>query len=102
MFKSFFPKPKMFFSSAAIWSGICLALWYGFWRDFGATFGMGPIEEFQKPIGLGFFVTNDALWFYGYFLAVTALFCAFWQVFDRECRWKRWSVWGTAFLLIVT
>jgi len=102
LFQSFFPKPKQLFISAAIWTMISLATWYGFWRDFGIHFGMGPMAEEAKPIGLGFFITPDAQWFYAFFLATMVLFCGFWQFYGRECKWRGWSIWGTAFLLIVT
>ena len=30
MFVSFFPRPKLFFLSAIIWTALAMALWYGF------------------------------------------------------------------------
>ncbi len=32
MFVSFFPRPKLFFLSAAIWIALAMAVWYGFVR----------------------------------------------------------------------
>ncbi|MSE19455.1 peptide transporter, partial [Pantoea agglomerans] len=30
MFKSFFPRPALFFSSAAVWSLVAIFAWFGF------------------------------------------------------------------------
>jgi len=102
LFESFFPKPKWLLASAAGWAIVCVAIWYGFWRNFGSQFGMGPMAEDKKPVGLAFFVTPDSLWFYLFFLAAIFLFCLFWQIYARDCKWRGWSVWGTAFILIIT
>ena len=102
MFHSFFPKPKLLALSAIVWTAVVITFWYAFWKGLGAQFGMPPMDEDKKPVGLAYFITPDAIWFYSYFIAALLLFCAFWQVYGRECEWRRWSLWGTAFILIIT
>lgn len=102
MFQSFFPSPKLFFSSAAIWSLVAVLAWYGFASDLGAALGFGVMPEGPPPIGLGFFVTPDFLWFYAYYLIFTAAFAAFWWVFSQNHRWYFWSVLGSSLIIFTT
>jgi ABC-type long-subunit fatty acid transport system fused permease/ATPase subunit len=78
VFESFFPKPKLFFSSAAAWSLAAVLIWYGFAESLGAKLGFGATPEGQEPvIGLGHFVTPEALWFYVYYAICTFIFGGF-------------------------
>ncbi len=101
MFNSFFPQPKLLFGSLAVWTAFCIAIWYGFWRDYGSHFAMGPVDQETKPVGLSFFITPDSIWFYLFFIVAIVLFCGFWH-FYSENKWRAWSLWGTAFILFVT
>jgi peptide/bleomycin uptake transporter len=93
MFVSFFPRPKQFFISAAIWIALAMAVWYGFAQNlFPAT---------EQPVGLGTFVTPSALWFDFYFLACTLIFAAGWHFYAPH-PWARWSVLGTALILFTS
>jgi peptide/bleomycin uptake transporter len=93
MFVSFFPRPKQFFISAAIWIALAMAVWYGFAQHvFPAT---------EQPIGLGTFVTPSALWFDFYFLACTLIFAGAWQLYAPH-PWAHWSVLGTALILFTS
>ncbi|OLP57284.1 microcin B17 transporter [Rhizobium rhizosphaerae] len=102
MFHSFFPKPKLFFTSLILWTLVCIALWYGFAADWGASLGYVPPPEGQMPIGLGFFVTPDNRWFYAYFIVAAVLFCSVWTVLARNHRWINWSIWGSALIIFST
>ena len=49
MFVSFFPRPTLFFSSAALWSLAAILLWYFGGADAGAWFGLPPLAEGEQP-----------------------------------------------------
>lgn len=102
MFQSFFPKPKLFFSSVVIWSAISIAVWYLFAQDLGAQFGMPPVPvDAQPKIGVSTFWSPAFLWFYLYFLLIVAIFTAFWFVVSPH-RWQMWSILGSAVILFTT
>ena len=93
MFVSFFPRPKMFFLSAAIWIALAMAVWYGFAQNF--------FPEVEQPVGLGTFVTASALSFDCYFAVCTLIFAAAWQVYSPH-PWAPWSILGTALILFTS
>jgi peptide/bleomycin uptake transporter len=100
MFKSFFPNPKLFFLSVVIYAAICSAIWYGFNVQIGEFFGF-DLSDSNPVIGLGHFVTDSFLLFYGYYFVCTALFSAFWfRVANHQWQW--WSIVGSAFVLFST
>ena len=60
MFVSFFPRPKLFFLSAIVWTALAMAFWYGFADDLmgsSAPGGDGP------AVGVATFWSARALWF---------------------------------------
>ncbi|MEH6691506.1 MAG: peptide antibiotic transporter SbmA [Pseudorhizobium pelagicum] len=102
MFKSFFPQPKLFFISAAVWSALVIVFWYTVGEGLGAYFGMPPVPVEAPPqIGVTTFWSPAFLWFYLYFGVVTALFAAFWFWY-RPHRWQMWSILGSALILFTT
>ena len=102
MFVSFFPKPKLFFISAALWSLLAIFAWYGVVQDLGAYFGMPPLKAGeQAPIGVSVFWSAPFLWFYVYYAIVNAIFGVFWQIFSPH-PWQRWSIWGSALIIFTT
>ena len=102
MFVSFFPKPRVFFTSAALWALLAILLWYGAARDLGGLFGMGPQSAEAEPVvGISAFWSPSFLWFYLYFIVMSGLFTAFWFVWSPH-RWQRWSVLGSLLILFVT
>ena len=58
MFQSFFPQPKLFFSSLAIWSGLLILIWYTFGKTLGEALGF-DLTEAETVIGLGHFITPE-------------------------------------------
>lgn len=102
MFTSFFPKPKLFFISVAVWSLAAILLWYFGIRELGAVFGLPPAAP-NEPIiiGLGYFVTKPFLWFYIYFLVVIGLFYTFWAIVSPH-PWQRWAILVASLLLFLT
>jgi peptide/bleomycin uptake transporter len=92
MFVSFFPRPKLFFPSAVLWTAMAMALWYGFAGDLWGTSGGGG------PVGVAMFWSPQSLWFDLYFALSVALFAGFWMVLAPH-PWARWSILGSALIL---
>lgn len=102
MFISFFPKPKLFFISAAVWSLLAIFAWYGGAQELGAYIGLPPLAAGeQPPIGVSVFWSAPFLWFYIYYLIVNAIFGIFWQIVSPH-PWQRWSIWGSALIIFTT
>lgn len=102
MFHSFFPRPKLFFTSAVIWTAVCIFVWYTVGPQMGAALGMPPMEPGQQaPLGLAFFLTPDNLWFYLYFTIFVVIFGLAWKVVERDHPWSNWSIWGSAFIIFI-
>lgn len=102
MFRSFFPQPKLFFLSALIWTSIVVAFWYLSGDGLGLWFGFDlPEGEMDPVIGVGFFVTPQFLWFYCYYLFVSAVFAFFWFIYSPH-RWQWWSVAGSQLILFTS
>jgi len=93
MFVSFFPRPKLFFLSAAVWIALTMAVWYGFASDF--------FPDAEGPVGLGTFVTPSALSFDFYFAICTLIFAGAWMLYSPH-PWARWSILGTALILFTS
>ncbi|MBU6458836.1 MAG: peptide antibiotic transporter SbmA [Bradyrhizobium sp.] len=93
MFVSFFPRPKLFFWSAAIWIALTMAIWYGYVQHL--------VPEVDQPVGLGTFVTPSALSFDAYFAICTLIFAAVWMLYSPH-PWSRWSILGAALILFTS
>jgi len=99
---SFFPRPKIFFWSALIWSLLAIAGWYNGGEGLGAIFGLPPLAHDAAPIiGASLFWSAPFLWFYVYFAVVTFAFYLFWAWFSPH-PWQRWSILGSALILFTT
>lgn len=102
MFVSFFPRPKLFFWSALVWSLLAILGWYEGGERLGATFGLSPLAHDAVPIiGASLFWSAPFLWFYVYFAVVTFAFYLFWAWFSPH-PWQRWSILGSALILFTT
>jgi peptide/bleomycin uptake transporter len=93
MFVSFFPRPRLFFISAIIWTALAMAVWYGFANNF--------FQEAEKPVGLATFWAPPALWFDFYFVLCSGIFAAAWMVLAPH-PWANWSILGSALILFTT
>lgn len=102
MFKSFFPRPALFFSSAALWSLLAIFAWFGFAAHLP---GMWPaLDAAMKqplPTSAARFIAASQLWFYLYYWIMVAVFALAWRLIDNH-PWQRWSVWGSALIIFVT
>ncbi|MBB4101891.1 peptide antibiotic transporter SbmA [Allorhizobium borbori] len=102
MFHSFFPRPKLFFTTAILWTIVCIAVWYTVGPEMGAALGMPPLGPDEKaPIGLAYFIAPDNLWFYLYFTIFVLVFGGGWKLADRNHPWSNWSIWGSAFIIFI-
>nr|WP_316655327.1 peptide antibiotic transporter SbmA [uncultured Gellertiella sp.] len=102
MFKSFFPNPKIFFSSAVLWTIVSIALWYSGVDYLGAHIGLPqPAAGAPQIIGVSTFVQPDFIWFFLYFFVMTGLFAAAWIILSPH-PWQRWSVLGSIAIIFVT
>lgn len=101
MFQSFFPRPKLFFASALVWTIFAVALWYTVGEDFGRQIGFNVHPNPQHPvIGLVYFVTPDFIWFYIYYAIAFMAFGAAWMIFaPHPYQW--WSIGGSALIIFV-
>jgi peptide/bleomycin uptake transporter len=102
VFHSFFPQPRLFFTSLVVWTLISIAVWYLFAANLGVSLGFAPVAEDQQPIDLSFFLLPENLWFYGYFFLSSIIFCGAWHVKAISNPWKMWSIWGSALIIFVT
>ncbi|MEZ5810684.1 MAG: peptide antibiotic transporter SbmA [Rhizobiaceae bacterium] len=110
---SFFPRPKLYFLSFAIWALACVLAWFFFFIDKGASLSLGGLVGLGFPDALGADAEDTAktafaaaqsaaenFWFYEYFLIVIGAFVGFWMWFSPH-RWQRWSVAGSALIFFV-
>ena len=75
MFESFFPRPKLFLTSAALWAALTIFVWYIFGPEIGRALGFALDSDPNNPIvGVGYFISSEFLWFYIYYIAICAIF----------------------------
>jgi peptide/bleomycin uptake transporter len=102
VFVCFFPKPRRFFWSAALWAAVAIGCWYAFGAQLGATIGFPPAPEGAPPFtGVSVFWSKPFLWFYLYYAVATAIFAAFWMFYAPH-PWARWSILGSALIIFIT
>ena len=102
MFKSFFPRPNVFFLSAALWIALSVGLWYAAGRHLGAVLGFPPVDPEAPPvIGLRVFWSRSFLWFYLYYAVFLGMFAAAWRLISPH-PWWRWSILGSGGIIFVT
>ena len=101
MFVSFFPNPRFFFWSGALWAAICVAGWYAGGNGLGDALGLAGPADGNLPIGIQRFWSGPFLWFYLYYSAAVAVFATFWQTLAPH-PWWRWSILGSALILFTT
>jgi len=118
MFHSFFPKPKLFFLSFAIYALVMIIAWSAIgdrlqFLSLGPLFGLEttvtldpgvapdvevPSEESVAPVEAEEGWANaETFWFYQYMLAAIALFVGFWMWYAPH-PWQLWSVAGSALI----
>lgn len=102
MFVSFFPRPKLFFISAALWALAAVLMWFFFFKYEGATIGLPDPDPSAPPvIGVSVFVTAPFIWFYIYYIVIVGIFAGVWRAIAPH-KWFHWSVLGAALIMFVT
>ena len=102
MFKSFFPNPKLFFTSASLWGLFAVLLWFFSASSWGQYIGLpNPAAGTPEIIGAQVLVSAPHIWFDIYFGTFVAMFAAVWYKLSPH-PWFIWSVLGTALLVFVT
>jgi peptide/bleomycin uptake transporter len=102
MFKSFYPSPRLFFWSAALWSLFCVLLWFFAAKEWGHFIGLeNPVAGTRPIIGPSVFISKPFLWFYVFYAAIVGIFAAVWWKLSPH-PWFAWSVLGTALIIFYT
>lgn len=98
MFKSFFPSPKLFFLSAAIWGLLAVIFWQaggGLWLE-----NLAGASQ-QIPTSAARFLTLQHFVFYSFYAVFVGLFSGVWALMSPH-PWQRWSNLGSALIVFVT
>ncbi|MGH6874650.1 MAG: SbmA/BacA-like family transporter, partial [Aestuariivirgaceae bacterium] len=102
MFVSFFPNPRIFLWSAAVWTAIAMIVWYSIGEQLGTALGfLQPAQGTSPIIGVSVFWSASFLWFYLYYWAIVAIFAAFWMIYAPH-PWALWSILGSALIVFAT
>jgi peptide/bleomycin uptake transporter len=102
VFRSFFPNPKVFFSSAVAWVVVAMVAFYTIGPalqsliSLGPWLGIQPTEAEPDP-----FFSPDKVWLYQYMLMTGYLFAVPWYFFGDNRRWFWWSVVGSITIMEV-
>jgi len=118
MFHSFFPKPKLFFLSFAVYALALVIGWYTVgdrlqFLSIGPVFGVESVAQLEPGIAPDVEVPSEEItapaeveegwadpqtfWFYQYMLSAIALFVGFWMWYAPH-PWQLWSVAGSALI----
>ena len=101
MFESFFPKPRLFFSTLLAWIFFVVSVYYLAGNDIGSFLGFDFEGGDQETvIGLGYFVTPEFLWFDFYYIFSTLIFYIFWSYYSPH-KWQMWSILGSSLLILM-
>ena len=113
MFASFFPKPRLLFVSAILWTAVCMAVWYLFARSLGHHLSLGALVgiHYPPPLAPGgadtarttYASANDIAvdaWLYQYMFVCGAIFALAWRQFSPH-PWFRWSVVASSVILFI-
>ncbi len=129
MFRSFFPRPALFFGSFLVWVLACIYFWFSYGHSAGQVlsvgewFGFGHLdyglldklqqeaEKFTgktdpmhvKLVGAEIKVLESAalFWLYQFLLPCYGLFVFAWRVVSSH-KWLNWSLYGSAVIIFVT
>lgn len=102
MFKSFFPNPKIFFTTAMVWIVTAIFLWVFFVKKLILICPIFHeiIQNSIKDKAINF-ITINQLWFYIYYWFMVSIFACVWNIMNYH-PWQRWSIWGSALIIFVT
>ena len=114
MFASFFPRPKILFPAALLWTALSMAIWFTFGSDLGPTFSIGGLIGYGYPEAIAVdaddlqvLVYDEAhqiaidIWLYQYMIVSGAIFAALVAKFMPH-RWFWWSVVVSSIIVFAT
>ena len=114
MFRSFFPNPKFFFISFALWALASVIGWYSIIQDIGSSLSLGSLFGVDFPEALlegadsaaqmAFTEAQQSaldIWLYQYMFYCYAIFVGIWMVYGGQ-QWRKWSVLGSALIVFIT
>lgn len=114
MFQSFFPNPKLFFISFALWAITCVLGWYFVVQDFGTILSLGSLfgVDFPNALTEGSDAAAQAafssaqstaldIWLYQYMILCYIIFVGAWIAYGGQ-KWAKWSVLGSALIVFIT
>lgn len=102
MFRSYFPEPKLFFTSALAWTVFAMAIWFVAGPTLANFISLGPIlGQVPTETNPDVFLTPDKVWLYQYVLMAGYLFCIPWYWLGNNRRWYWWSVVGSVTIIEV-
>lgn len=102
MFRSFFPEPKLFFSSALAWTVLTMIIWFVAGPSLENIMSLGPIlGQVPTETNPDVFLTPDKVWLYQYVIMAGYLFCIPWYWLGNNRRWYWWSVVGSVTIIEV-
>jgi len=103
VFRSFFPSPVNFFTSALAWAAVAMTIWFTAgsflepYLSLGPWLGVQPTEANPAP-----FFDSHRVWLYQFVLMAGYLFCVPWYFLGDNRRWFWWSVVGGVTIIEVT
>jgi len=102
MFVSFFPVPRLFFWSTALWTIFAILLWYYAGEAMGTSLGLlpAPVDP-TNGASVFVFLSRPFIWFYIYFSVAVGLFAGFWAFYAPH-PWATWSILGSALIIFAT
>ncbi|MDB2705768.1 peptide antibiotic transporter SbmA [Pseudomonadota bacterium] len=113
MFLSFFPKPKLFFISFALWALASVLGWYLVVQNLGhlslgSFFGVLFPEALSQSADAAAQAAYQAaqtsalnIWQYQYMAVCYALFISAWIIYGGQ-KWAKWSVIGSGLIVFIT
>jgi peptide/bleomycin uptake transporter len=102
VFRSFFPEPKLFFSSALAWTVLAMIIWFVAGPSLENIMSLGPIlGQVPTETNPDVFLTPDKVWLYQYVIMAGYLFCIPWYWLGNNRRWYWWSVVGSVTIIEV-
>lgn len=101
MFVSFFPRPRLCFLTAAVWTVLSIIVWYAGANAFGARLGVISADQAGVSASVAVFWSGQALWFDAYFVLCVGIFAAAWWLYTPH-PWSGWSILGSALIVFTT
>jgi peptide/bleomycin uptake transporter len=102
VFRSFFPDPKLFFTTALAWAALCIMVWFSIGPALEGAISLTPlIAQVPTEADPDVFLTADKVWLYQYVIMAGYLFCIPWYWIGNNRRWYWWSVVGSVTIVEV-